>query len=747
MAKKAGIAKNIGSKKLYFKIIALLLPFFFLVIVEILLRIFAYGTDMHLFVNYSTENYRNYCIVNPHASEKYFSHFEATSGTNDMFLKQKPENGFRIFVMGSSTVYGYPYDRNLMASRILQQRLQDAYPGKTIELINTAFTAINSITLKDFIKQILNYEPDAIVIYAGHNEFYGAFGVGSNETMSKSPFLRSVHFKLMNLRIYQFMRSAIGGISNKLSSKSDAADSKGTLMKRIVKDKDIVYKGEKYNIGINQFKDNLSYILKEAGKDGVPVFLSDLVSNIKDLPPFGNIAKENLSAAAKYKEALNTLSTGDTLRAKKLFYEAKDLDPVRFRASEDINRIIYSLAKQRKVILIPTKQWFENASKGGLIGNNLITEHLHPNIEGQFVMADAFYTKIIESELIDAAPVSLTARTKEYYRHNWGYTALDSLAGEYKIKQLKSYWPFTSLDAKVTFRDTFKPSGIVDSLAFTILTNPKTDIASLHNVLGDLYEKNNQIYLAYKEFEALIKINPYRSGNYNKAANCLLKLNDLNTAEKYLNQSIKYNRTYFAYSMTGEIEVIKHNYDGAVNAYKSALELADNEKIEAKDKIILLTNLYKCYQLNNETNNTKQILNELSEMGFNDDIPIPSREFEYSKYIPWNIEQTYNKAQSHYNTNIDSSFYYLSLCLATNDCPLVNFYMGNILFQKRDNNVLLFYNKAYDAYRKDPDFLFRLCIANLVNKDKSKAIAVLNELIAVDPAYIEIPKLKAFIYN
>jgi len=719
--KKSEITKSIGSKKLYFKIIAILLPLFFLLIVEIFLRIFSYGTDMHLFVADKVENHGDYYMVNPHATEKYFSRFEATSGTNDLFLKRKPENGFRIFVMGSSTVYGYPYDRNLMASRILQQRLQDAYPGKTIEVINTAFTAINSITLKDFINQILDYEPDAIVIYAGHNEFYGAFGVGSNETMSKSPFLQSMHFKLMNLRIYQLMRSAIGGISNKLASKSDAADSKGTLMKRIVKDKDIVYKGEKYNIGINQFNDNLSYILKEAGKDKVPVFLSDLVSNIKDLPPFGDIAKANLSAATKYKEALNVLATGDTVKAKELFYEAKDLDPVRFRASEDINQIIYSQAKQPGVTLIPTKQWFENASKGGLIGNNLITEHLHPNIDGQFMMADAFYTKIVESKLIDADPNPFTSKTKEYYRHNWGYTALDSLVAEYKIKQLKSYWPFTSLDAKVTFRDTIKTSGN--------------------------YEKNNQIYLAYKEFEALIKINPYRSGNYNKAANCLLKLNDLYAAEKYLKQSLKYNRTYFAYSMTGEIEVIKHNYDEAVIAYKSALELADKEKIETNDRVILLTKLYTCYQLNNEIKKAREIRNELTKLGFNGDIPTPSREFEYSKYIPWNIEQAYNKAQSLYDTNLDSSYYFLSLCLEINNCPLVNFYMGNILFQKQDTKVLLFYAKAYDAYKKDPDFLFRLCIANLASGDKPKASAILNELIAVDPGYSEIPQLKAYIYN
>jgi lysophospholipase L1-like esterase len=748
MAGKSKIKNGFGSKMNFFRLITVLLPLFILVVLELLLRLFSFGTDVHLIVNQSRGNRGDYYMVNPRAGEKYFSRFEATSGTNDLFLKHKPENGFRIFVMGSSTVYGYPYGKNLMASRILQKRLQDAYPDRNIEVINTAFTAINSITLKDFIKQILDYEPDAILIYAGHNEFYGAFGIGSNETMSKSPFLRAVHFKLMNFRIYQFMRSGINGISKELAVDQDGADAKGTLMKRIVKDKDIVYKGEKYYIGIYQFKKNLSFILKQARKEHIPVFLSDLVSNIRDLPPFGNIpGTAELSATSKYKDAQNALSDGDTVRARELFYEAKDLDPVRFRASEDINHAIYDLSKQNGVILIPTKEWFTLASPGGLIGNNLITEHLHPNIEGQFVMADAFYTTLIGSKIIEAAPNPLTEKTKEYYRHNWAYTTLDSLAGIYKIKQLKSYWPFASLDTKVTFRDTFKTSGMVDSLSFSILINPASDISSLHGFLGDYYESHRQVFLAYKEFEALAAIEPGRSDHLNKAANSLLRLNDLYAAERNLIQSLKYRPTYFAYSMLGEINSIKHNYKGAINAYRAAVELADDEKVASDDRIILFTNLYKTYLLNNETGNARQTLKELSKLGFKNNISLPSREFDYSKYIPWNIEQPFKKALSVYGKNVDSSLYYLTVCLKTNDCPLVNFYIGNILYDRRDNKVLAYYQKSYDAYRRDPGFLVRFCVANLVNNDKSKARSIFNELILLAPGDKEIPQLRNYFNN
>ena len=479
--------------------------------------------------------------------------------------------------MGSSTVYGYPYDNNLMASRILHQRLEDAYPGKHVEVVNTALTAINSITLKDFIGQILKYEPDAILIYAGHNEYYGAFGIGSNETMSKSAFLRSLNFRIMNLRIAQLVKAGIGGISKQLNKDPEGADPAGTLMKRIVKDEDIVYGSEEYGIGIEQFRDNLGYILEQAEKKDVPVFLSDLVSNIKDLPPFGDPEGEGRPAHSAYQAALHKLQAGDTLGAKVEFYRAKDLDPVRFRAPEEINHIIDSLGRQDGVIFVPSKKCFSDASEGGLIGNELLSEHVHPNIEGQFVLADAFYKAIVESALIQPDPDPYTTKSKDYYRRNWGYTALDSLAGAYKIDQLKSHWPFSSLDVEYTFRDTFKTSGFVDSLAFTILIDPMANLSSLHDFLGGYYDGKQQLGLACREYKALVRINPYRSSYYNKAATCLLRLNDLHTAEIYLRKSIEFVESFYAYTMLAEIESIKQNYPGAMEAYTSALRFVDRD--------------------------------------------------------------------------------------------------------------------------------------------------------------------------
>ncbi|MBK6285128.1 MAG: SGNH/GDSL hydrolase family protein [Draconibacterium sp.] len=187
MNKPKTAEKKIPKKqKVVFKLITGLIPFLILLAFEGLLRLTGYGDNLDLFIKNPTEGYEKYMIVNPVVGKKYFQKFEYTAPANDIFLAEKPENTFRVFVMGSSTVYGFPYERNLMFSRILHKQLEDAYPDKKIEMVNTAITAINSFTLLDYTDQILKYKPDAVLIYAGHNEFYGAFGIGSNETMSRN---------------------------------------------------------------------------------------------------------------------------------------------------------------------------------------------------------------------------------------------------------------------------------------------------------------------------------------------------------------------------------------------------------------------------------------------------------------------------------------------------------------------------------------------------------------------------------
>ena len=105
--------ENSRSRKRLLKFITLSVPLIILMLLEGGLRLVSYGDNLNLFINNPTEGYENYLMLNPKVGKKYFQKLEYTSPPNDIFLKKKAQSTFRIFVMGSSTVVGFPYSYNL----------------------------------------------------------------------------------------------------------------------------------------------------------------------------------------------------------------------------------------------------------------------------------------------------------------------------------------------------------------------------------------------------------------------------------------------------------------------------------------------------------------------------------------------------------------------------------------------------------------------------------------------------------
>ena len=77
------------------------------------------------------------------------------------------------------------------------------------------------------------------------------------------------------------------------------------------------------------------------------------------------------------------------------------MDALRFRAPEDINDIIARLCrKYDNAHLVDTRAAFEAASDHGIIGKSLLLEHVHPNLMGYALMADAFYHALQQQGII-----------------------------------------------------------------------------------------------------------------------------------------------------------------------------------------------------------------------------------------------------------------------------------------------------------------------------------------------------------
>ena len=424
----------------WLKAVAILLPVLLLVLAELLLRLFDYGHDTSLFVK-DPDNAAWY-VMNPYASAIYFSDTaNATKGNIERFPVQKAPGTLRIFVLGESTTAGYPYMHNGSFHRWLLYRLLHTFPDRNIEMINVSLTAVNSYTVLGFGQQVLDYQPDAVLIYAGHNEYYGALGIGSTSRIAGSQsIIRSVLW-LRHFHIVQLMQAVIRSVGSLFSGKT--TDTRENLMQRMAEEQTIPYRSAPYYAGIRQFHDNMDALCRLFRDRKVPVFLSTLVSNEKDQPPLISAdGGDSMTAAYQFREGDSAYKAGQYGLAKAAYGRASEYDLLRFRAPDTLNDIIRQLCRtySEEVHLVDTRSLFEAHSPHGILGRETLLEHVHPNLYGYALLSDAFYRSMKTAGLL--SPSAAQEMTLDSLLQRMPVTRVDSLYGAYQIMMLKTRWPF-----------------------------------------------------------------------------------------------------------------------------------------------------------------------------------------------------------------------------------------------------------------------------------------------------------------
>jgi tetratricopeptide (TPR) repeat protein len=455
-----------------FWIALFLLPFAFFFSIEGLLRLCRYGGDTKLFV--AAESPNDSCLrINPNIGKRYFSRQSTLPlPPNDVFLKQKPEDGCRIFVLGESTTLGFPYGNLLMFPRILQRRIQDTFPARRVEIVNVSLTAVSSYALLDWMDEILEQKPDAILIYAGHNEFYGALGVGSLESAGRIPAVKRLVLKSLRLRWTLLVRDLMRRGAARFAARSGSGDAhaSGTLMERIAVARSIPLGSRLVRLAEIQWEGNLRRIFGKARTAGVPVVIGELVSNVRDQAPFlSSDSCAPASADSAFQAARGFEAQARFEEARSAYKKAKDLDLLRFRAPEDFNGIIRRTAGSFGAPCVATWAAFESASPNGLVGDNLMIDHLHPNIDGAFLLADAYYRTLEANRFIGPGWDSPSALPAWAYRKSWPITELDTTIASLMVRQLKNGWPFKPPGTENRFLPDFRPGTPVEDLALRVI--------------------------------------------------------------------------------------------------------------------------------------------------------------------------------------------------------------------------------------------------------------------------------------
>ena len=622
-----------------FPLIIALIPILLILVIEISLRLTGMGYDNRLFIPYSEID--GYYLPNSNIALRYFSPPSPTGfPSDDIFSIEKSDSTIRVFILGGSTTAGFPYFFNGSFAKHLDDRLAYLYPHYRIEVINLGMTAINSYTVRDFAHECLDYDPDLIIIYAGHNEFYGALGSASAQAsvFGTNRTLTLAYLKLKRLKIYQAIQHLTGKLKSGLNSKNTA--SQGILMARMAREKAIPVSDPIYHNTKTVFQDNLQDIATWTRQQAVPLLLATLASNIRDQKPFVSIHTSGIDTTLfsvnltqvkqamleeKYASALTRLEqliTADPEYALLHFYagrcaellnkyeiaaryyhRARNLDGLRFRASDEFNEIIRSIANQPGVYLCELESKLRQYTSHGLIGKELMLEHLHPNLEGYFRMGQILAETIIDLELLPEPVIDpANIPNDDYFRQRIAVTELDLRIADYQTQILTSGWPFTNTVRHLKLSD-FIPKTQIEKIALATLKK-QLNYWQAHWQMADHYLQVNQPEAAEAEANALIRAFSHHWQAYLQLGKILVKTGQFEKALSVLKTVAAKTKEPFSQKWIGSIYLKNGSVREAIPYLEVALQL---DPVDHQCRY----NLGGAYLLDRQTDKARTLLEQL----------------------------------------------------------------------------------------------------------------------------------------
>ncbi len=513
-----------------------------------------------------------------------------------LFRKEKTHNTIRILCLGESSMFGVPYQMTANISGILRRQLRHMYPEKEIEVINFGASAINTNVILHFSPGLLQFKPDMVLIYTGHNEFYGPDGVGASWLEKQFPFLTQWKYDLRELAVVKFFQS-FGESSLAVPQPQDA-----NLMKQVSKSATIELQSADAERVFANFQRNLEKIVELFLNENIPLIISDVTSNLT-FPPFEydtTITEEltpvqRLLSAKQYSQALDTLrqieqhhsnnayvnyvlgTTSLVLNkfddAKHYLEKARDNDLLKFRAPGKINSIIKQICIKKNVPFFSSDSIFIKNSTHGISDTSLFWEHLHPNPYGYYLIADGFFDKIVERGIFPPPSKQRLTFTTDSLHICW----LDLAFGDMTIKNLTSKWPFRNYNAVTRVYASSKPE-LQDVVKKVFLLEKVWDQGCYES--AQIFWKDGKMNDAITTYRAIIDEYPFNFYAHYLLANALSQTGRIDEAISHYQISIRSNPLYpFPKVDLGLLQINRGEFDNAIALLSNALTIAQQDRL------------------------------------------------------------------------------------------------------------------------------------------------------------------------
>jgi len=569
---RADSRRDIKSRRKWlFRGLAIAISLLPLLLFELALRLCGSGYDTRLIVPAPSAASATTYQFNAPTDRAYYGSEDLSGPEPRNFELPKPKRIYRIVVIGGSTVAGFPYPFELALPKHLEVILGEQLPEMHFEVLNAGITSINSFSEVDIARQAVACDPDLIVVHSGHNEFYGPGGSASNSS-NLTPALYPVMQMLRRQRSFQLAISLIPRKTN------------AHLVETLPADIAIPLDGEVFNRTQTQYRANLQKVVDLAKRSQIPIVVSSVPSNLRDLSPLQTKSSLTLSdseaeeQASQLKEAMRHISYQkydlalETLtearradpthpllayrqaqclemlerraEAAETYALAADLDGCRFRAPSSFSGIVREVAKRNPegVYFCDVAARFPSVSRFPAPGSDLFLEHVHYNLDGHWQAARFLAECIVEDVLgraWDAERFPNDQRRDKLLQ----ITPFDHLVADAQTVGILGVWPFSLSAARgeeVTavqdrWRSTFAALPQLDQDLFTAQTL-ESMTQNVLVVMGHAYLSVGREKLALDSFQRHIQRRPWDAAGYVGAVMSLRAQGKLGESQEFLDR-------------------------------------------------------------------------------------------------------------------------------------------------------------------------------------------------------------------
>mgnify|MGYP006277403943 CR=1 FL=1 len=611
-----------GLRKWAFFLMAIIvIPAFFFLLVEIILRISGYGYPASFYLE-RTCNEQKVHIENDRFGWRFFPPAIARRPLDTMVAADKQEDEFRIVILGGSAAMGDP-DPSYGFGRILETLLEAESPEKDISVYNAAMTGINSHVVREISGDINRIKPDLVILYLGNNEVVGPFGCGSifGRFTSNLSAIR-LRILLQETKWGQMLSSILKGDKN-----SETPEQWGG-MTMFLRGR-LRYNNPDLKITYDHFRKNLEAIIKNSEDTGAEILLCTVAVNHFSCPPFASLHSEDISKEKikawreRYKSGLRNFENGDlesaslnfkaalgiddkyallhyliaeTLQesghlddAENHYYLAKELDALLFRADSSINEVIRKVARENEdMLFVDADVNFSKLRKEEIADDEFFLDHVHLTFTGNYLLAFDMARKICNGVFGRENEGPLLSEQET--RLKLAYTEWDDYRIRKKMMERMQRPPFTNqynhetvIEQRKEFLEIktiqLKEGGFEESVeTYRAVIKQNPDDWQLHENYAVLLQELNHPDEEAIEWQKVINLIPHHPERYAKLGEALARSGEYDKAILACTKALEHDPDNIsAYNGLGIAWEGKGKIDTAMQYYRKATSLNKND--------------------------------------------------------------------------------------------------------------------------------------------------------------------------